>query len=199
MECICCAWSTGWGPGAPVTPFIQGTGWDCQPCIQNKPLSKPAQEHLGLKPRKSATNYLQTPNSDKMSYLSWLKMLGDKSIKTPLADSPIPCPHTHFLILFSTSLFGSHHLYEFGYRKHHVNGERKASPAIPSLPYLQKGNESSSSSFSNVQWDKHSSGKEQGMFALQALVSIQGIFDAVNLPPARGCLAGMRKKHLSHI
>lgn len=26
------------------------------------------------------------------------------------------------------------------------------------------------------------------MFALQALLSIQGIFDAVNLPPARGCL-----------
>lgn len=34
--------------------------------------------------------------------------------------------------------------------------------------------------------EKRLSGKEQGMFALQALISIQGIFDAVNLPPARG-------------
>lgn len=35
------------------------------------------------------------------------------------------------------------------------------------------------------------------MFALQALVTIQGIFDAVNLPPARGHV--WWNKHWSHI
>lgn len=38
MECTRCAWSTGWGPGAPVIPCIQDMGWDCQCCIRNKPL-----------------------------------------------------------------------------------------------------------------------------------------------------------------
>lgn len=67
MEWICCAWSTDCGPGAPEIPFIQDMSWDCQCCIRNKPLSKPTEEQLGLKPTKSATKCLQTPNSDKMS------------------------------------------------------------------------------------------------------------------------------------
>lgn len=34
--------------------------------IRNKPHSKPAEEQFSLKPRKSATKYLQTPNSEKI-------------------------------------------------------------------------------------------------------------------------------------